>query len=301
MPRLTRSDLGDLNLVLAIARAGGFRRAALDLDVSPSALSHAVRGLEGRLGIRLFNRTSRSVTPTDAGRALLANLETGFATIEDGLEALNRYRDRPAGRLRINALTDAARLLLGPALPGFIAAYPEVKLEIVVQDDFVDIVGEGFDAGIRFGGSVPEEMIATRIGGEMRWIMVAAPAYLADHPAPDHPDDLARHRCIGMRMGTGGIYHWEIERGTEAIEVTADWSVIVNEAALAIQLARNGAGIAYCQELLAAAPLAAGDLREVLPDWASLGPAFQVYYPGRRQVPHALRALIAHLQGWAAG
>ena len=298
--RLTRSDLGDLNLVLAIARAGGFRRAALDLDVSPSALSHAVRGLEARLGIRLFNRTSRSVTPTEAGRELLASLDTGFATIENGLEALNRYRDRPAGRLRLNALTDAARLVLGPALPTFIAAYPEVKLEVVVQDDFVDIVGEGFDAGIRFGGSVPEEMIATRIGGDLRWIMIASPAYLADDPAPAHPDDLARHRCIGMRMGTGSIYHWEIDRGGERMEVTTDWSIIVNEAALAIQLAESGAGIAYCQERLVEDRLAVGSLHEVLPDWASFGPAFQIYYPGRRQVPHALRALIAHLQAWAA-
>ena len=176
MVGLTRGDLGDLNLFRVIARVGGFRRAALELDVSPSALSHALRGLETRLGVRLFNRTNRAVTLTEAGTDLLARLEAGFGAIEEGLEALNRYRGKPAGRLRLNVLTDAARLVLGPALSGFLAEYPEVRLEVVVQDDFVDIVGEGFDAGIRFGGRVPEEMIALPIGGDIRWVMVASPA-----------------------------------------------------------------------------------------------------------------------------
>lgn len=296
MAGLTRGDLGDLNLFRMIARAGGFRRAALELDVSPSALSHALRGLETRIGVRLFNRTNRAVTLTEAGADLLTRLEAGFGEIEEGLEALNRYRGKPAGRLRLNVLTDAARLVLGPALSGFLAAYPDVRLEVVVQDDFVDIVGQGFDAGIRFGGRVPEEMIAVPIGGDIRWIMVASPGYLEKAPPLEHPSDLAAHRCIGLRMGTGAIYHWEVERGAEHRVVNVAWSVVLSETALAVAMAETDGGITYCQEGLVARQLAAGTLREVLPEWSSPGPGFHVYYSSRRQVPQALRALIAYLR-----
>lgn len=293
MAGLTR---GDLNLFPVIARIGGFRRAALELDVSPSALSHALRGLETRLGVRLFNRTNRAVTLTEAGADLLARLEAGFGAIEEGLEALNRYRGKPAGRLRLNVLTDAARLVLGPALSGFLAEYPEVRLEVVVQDDFVDIVGEGFDAGIRFGGRVPEEMIAVPIGGDIRWVMVASPGYLGSAPPLEHPSDLAAHRCIGLRMGTGAIYHWEVQRGLEHRVVDVAWSVVLSETALALALAETDGGIAYCQEGLVARQMAAGTLVEALPEWSSPGPGFHVYYSSRRQVPEALRALIAYLR-----
>lgn len=296
MAGLTRGDLGDLNLFRVIARAGGFRKAALELDVSPSALSHALRGLETRTGVRLFNRTNRAVTLTEAGADLLARLEAGFGAIEEGLEALNRYRAKPAGRLRLNVLTDAARLVLGPALSGFLAEYPDVRLEVVVQDDFVDIVDAGFDAGIRFGGRVPEEMVAVPVGGDIRWIMVASPAYLAGSLPVEHPSDLAHHRCIGLRMGTGAIYHWEVERGAEHLIVDVAWSVVLSETALALAMAETGGGITYCQEGLVARQLAAGTLQEVLPEWASPGPGFHVYYSSRRQVPQALRALIAYLR-----
>lgn len=296
MAGLTRGDLGDLNLFRVIARAGGFRKAALELDVSPSALSHALRGLETRTGVRLFNRTNRAVTLTEAGADLLARLEAGFGAIEEGLEALNRYRAKPAGRLRLNVLTDAARLVLGPSLSGFLSEYPDVRLEVVVQDDFVDIVDGGFDAGIRFGGRVPEEMVAVPVGGDIRWVMVASPAYLAASLAVEHPSDLAHHRCIGLRMGTGAIYHWEVDRGSEQFIVDVAWSVVVSETALALAVAETGGGIAYCQEGLVARQLEAGTLREVLPEWSSVGPGFHVYYSSRRQVPQALRALIAYLR-----
>lgn len=296
MSRLTRADLGDLNLFRIIAQTGGFRRAALELDVSPSALSHAVRGLETRLAVRLFNRTNRSVTLTEAGETLLARLEAGFGAIEEGLEEMNLFRSKPAGRLRLNVLTDAARLVLGPALAGFTTQYPAVKLEVVVQDDFVDIVGGSFDAGIRFGGRVPEEMIAVPIGADLRWVMVASPAYLAGAPPLLQPSDLADHRCIGLRMGTGAIYHWELERGAERIAADVDWTIVVSETALAIALAESDGGIAFCLEGLVAHHLATGRLQEVLSEWSSFGPAFHLYYPSRRQIPHALRALIAHLQ-----
>lgn len=296
MSGLTRGDLGDLNLFRVIARAGGFRKAALELDVSPSALSHALRGLETRTGVRLFNRTNRAVTLTEAGADLLARLEAGFGAIEEGLEALNRYRAKPAGRLRLNVLTDAARLVLGPSLSGFLSEYPDVRLEVVVQDDFVDIVDGGFDAGIRFGGRVPEEMVAVLVGGDIRWVMVASPAYLAASLAVEHPSDLAHHRCIGLRMGTGAIYHWEVDRGSEQFIVDVAWSVVVSETALALAMAETGGGIAYCQEGLVARQLEAGTLVEVLPEWSSVGPGFHVYYSSRRQVPQALRALIAYLR-----
>lgn len=296
MARLTRADLGDLNTFRAIARAGGFRRAALELDMSPSALSHALRGLETRLGVRLFNRTNRSVTLTEAGEKLLVSLTDGFGAIEAGLEEMNSYRGRPAGRLRLNVLNDAARLLLGPALSGFLVQYPDVQLEIVVQDGFVDIVKDRFDAGIRFGDRVPEEMIAVPIGPAIRWIMVASPDYLAATGTPLHPADLAAHRCIGLRDGTGGVYHWELGNDAEKTIVDVEWVVVVSETALALQLAITGGGIAYCQQGLVASELAAGTLKEVIPDWSCQGPAFHVYYPSRRQVPQALRALIAHLK-----
>ncbi|MBO1359159.1 LysR family transcriptional regulator [Acetobacter sacchari] len=296
MANLTRTDLGDLNLVRVIARAGGFRRAALELDISPSALSHAVRNLEARLGVRLFNRTNRSVTPTDAGRALIASLVSGFGAIEDGLEGINRYRDRPIGRLRLNVLTDAARLILAPTLASFIVKYPDIKIDITVQDDFIDIVTEGYDAGIRFGGRVPEEMIAQSIGQDLRWIMVASPAYLENSPSISHPAELAVHRCIGLRTGTGALDRWELERDAEMTTVNVDWAVIVSETALAIELAERGVGITYCQERRVVRQIESGELCEVLPEWSSFGPAFHIYYPSRRQVPGALRALINHLR-----
>lgn len=299
MPHLTRSDLGDLNLFRVIARAGGFRRAALELDVSASALSHALRGLESRLGVRLVNRTNRSVTLTEAGENLLSSLDSGFEAIENGIEGLNRHRNKPSGRLRINVLTDAARLTFGPTLPRFMEKFPEVKLEIVVQDDFVDIVSRGFDAGIRFGGSVPEEMIAVPIGSDLRWIMIASPDYLARAPRLRNPSDLASHRCIGLRTGTGAMYHWELERGDERTQVSVDWAIVVNETALAIDIAKTGGGIAYCLERLVVDQLKRGVLKEVLPKWSSPGPSFHIYYNSRRQVPSALRALISFLKSEA--
>lgn len=158
------------------------------------------------------------------------------------------------------------------------------------------IVAEGFDAGLRFGGRVPDEMIAVPLGPKQRWIMIASPTYLEKHPEPEHPDGLARHACIGLRTGTGALYHWELECGSEKVDLRTDWGIIVSETALAIELSEAGAGIAYCQEQRVARQLADGSLREVLPQWSSWGPSFCLYYPSRRQVPHALRALVEHLK-----
>ncbi|WP_205649552.1 LysR family transcriptional regulator [Agrobacterium sp. CNPSo 2736] len=294
--QLSRTDLGDLNLFRRVAEAGGFRRAAANLDLSPSALSHAMRGLEARQGVRLFNRTNRSVTLTPAGRDLLQSIQAGFAAIEGGLEALNLYRDRPAGQLRLNVPSDAARLLLAPIMADYIACYPEVRLEVVTQDTVVDIVREGFDAGIRYGGRVPVDMIALPLGPDLRWIMVASPEYLAEAPTLSRPDDLKHHKCIGIRMGTGRIFHWELGNAENEIIVTSDWAVISNETVMSIELAENGAGIAYCLEGRVKQQLASGSLIEVLPKWSSMGPGFHLYYPSRRQLPEALRALVRLIQ-----
>ncbi|MFD1795908.1 LysR family transcriptional regulator [Paracoccus aurantiacus] len=294
--RLSRTDLGDLNLFRVVAETGGFRKAAKELDMSPSAVSHAMRGLEERQGVRLFNRTNRSVTLTPAGRDLLAEIQAGFTAIETGLEALNQYRERPAGHLRINILSDAARLIVGPVLADYARTYPDVRLEIVVDDRMVDIVRDGFDAGIRYGGTVPEDMIAIPLGPELRWVMAASPDYLSSAPSMDTPDDLQNHRCITMRMGNGQVYHWELERGDETVTFTYDWPVIANDTVTTIEFAESGGGICYTLEERIRAQLTDGRLVEVLPKWSSMGPAFHLYYPSRRQLPEALRALLRIIQ-----
>ncbi len=300
MARLTRGDLGDLNMFRQIAESGGFRKAAAQLDLSPSALSHAMRGLESRQGVRLFNRTNRSVTLTAAGQELLARLNAGFSEIELGLETLNRYRDRPVGQLRLNILSDAARLVLAPILARYIQAFPAVQLEVVVQDEVVDIVNDGFDAGIRYGGLVPEDMVAIPLGRELRWIMVASPEYVRNAPALHCPADLAGHRCLGMRMGNGQIYRWELESADASAVVSVEWAAILNETILSIELAETGGGIAYCLEHRVARQLADGTLVRVLPEWSSFGPAFHLYYPSRRQLPEALRELLRMIQNQSA-
>jgi len=295
--RISRTDLGDLNLFRAIAEAGGFRKAADELDMSPSALSHAMRGLEERQGVRLFNRTNRSVTLTPAGRDLLGEVQAGLRAIENGLENLNSHRERPAGQLRLNVLSDAARLVLAPILADYIIAYPDVHLEVRVDDTMVDIVREGFDAGIRYGGAVPEDMIALPLGPDLRWIMVASPDYLASAPSLQSPGDLRNHRCIGMRMGNGRLYHWELERDGEITVLSLDWAVVVNETILTLELAETGAGISYTLEDRVKLQLENGTLVPVLPEWSFMAPGFQLYYPSRRQLPEALRALLRMMNG----
>lgn len=291
MPAFTRSELADLNVFMTIVRRRSFRHAAHELGVSTSALSHSMRNLETRLGVKLLNRTSRSVVPTAAGQALADKLGTGFQSIREALSELDVYRAAPAGRLSLNVPRDAARLLLRPVLKRFCQSYPDIQLEITVEDRLLDIVADGFDAGIRYGSTVPQDMVAVPLTEELRWIVVAAPEYLARHGTPQHPADLLRHRCIRMRLGDNTHYKWELGNGVDAVHVDVPGPLSTNETDATVAAAVDGVGLAYCLEVRVADELRNGTLRAVLPEWASLGPPLCLYYPSRHQAQPGLRQL----------
>lgn len=290
--RLSRADLADLNSFLAVERMRSFTHAAVELGITTSALSHAIRNLENRLGVRLLNRTSRTVSPTDAGAALAKRLTVGFTEISGALAALDRHRDRPSGRLRINVLADGARLLFTKFLPTFLEAYPEVSVEVAVDDRMVDIVSAGFDAGIRFGNTIPEDYIAVRLSEALRWVAVASPRYLNANARILIPDDLKNHNCIQIRTGNGVIYRWDFEKDGEHQAVDVPGQLCVNETTFGIEMALADRGITYCLEERVKPYLARGELQIVLPDWSPIEPAFYIYYPGRRQMPPGLRELV---------
>ena len=288
----SRSDLADLTYFLAIARHRSFRRAGLELGVSASGLSHALKGLEARLGVRLLNRTNRSVTLTAAGEELRAGTEGPFGEIALATERLDRFRDTPAGRIRLNVVADAATLLLSPVMPVFADRYPDVELDIVASNRMVDVIDAGFDAGIRHGGTVPEDMVAQRLSTDLRWVVAAAPAYLERFGTPAIPDDLAQHRCIGVRLGDDRIYHWEFEGPDGEFELPIASRITANDGRTMLAMALAGTGLVYGVEPLFAPHVAAGALSVVLEAWATTGPGYEIYYSSRRHVPSALRALI---------
>jgi DNA-binding transcriptional LysR family regulator len=289
----SRADLADFTYFLAIARHRNFRRAGLELGVSPSAVSHALKGLEARIGVRLINRTNRSVTLTAAGEALQAVISAPFEAIGEAMETINRYRDAPVGRVRLNVPEDAALHLLGPVLPAFVDRYPDVELDLSVTNRLVDMTDGGFDAGIRFGGTVPEDMVTQRLSADIRWVVVGSPGYLERFGTPMHPDDLASHRCIKIRLGDERIYRWEFERDGEEFAVVTPGAITIDHTQLAKTLALGGAGLMYAPEPTVAEQVAAGTLVHVLDDWLSVGPAYHIYYSSRRQVPEGLKLLIA--------
>lgn len=293
---LNRTDLADFSYFLAIARHRSFRRAGLELGVSASALSHSLKGLEARLGVRLLNRTSRSVTLTAAGEELRAAIAAHFEAIGSAVDVLNRYREAPAGRIRINVLEHAATMLLAPALPSFIERYPHIEIDVVVSNDMIDVVEAGADAGIRYGGTVPEDMVAQRLSPDMRWVTTSAPAYFERFGTPDHPNDLLSHNCLRFRLGDDSRYAWEFDRGEESVAVDVSGAFTIDNSTLALDLARRGTAIAYVPEPLVLPLVERGELQIVLEDWASDGPGFYIYYPGRRQLPTALRLLIDHIR-----
>lgn len=288
----SRADLADFVYFLAVARHRSFRRAALEMGVTASALSHAITGLEARRGVRLLNRTTRSVALTRAGEELRLSIEGPLEAMGQAVEDLNRFRDTPAGRVRINVLEDAVPLLLDPVMPVFVERYPEVEVDISVNNRLVDVIAGGFDAGIRYGGTVPEDMIAQRLSPDIRWVAAASPAYLERFGTPTAPEDLRTHRCVRIRLGNDELYQWEFERGEETVAVATPGPLTVDESHTAVRFGLNGVGIIYGAEPIIRAHLESGALRIVLGDWASMGSGFHAYYSGRRQVPTALRLLI---------
>jgi DNA-binding transcriptional LysR family regulator len=287
-----RSDFANLSYFLEIARHRNFRRAGLELGLSASALSHSLRDLEEHLGVRLFNRTSRSVTLTAAGEALQAAIQRPFNDIGLALDVVNRFRDAPMGRVRLSVPNDAADHLVAPVLPTFLERYPDVELDVSVSNRMIDVIEGGYDAGIRYGGTVPEDMIAQRLSADIRWIVVAAPSYVERFGAPAHPSDLASHACIRIRIGDDSIYRWEFEKGDEHHAIAPPGSLVVDDGRLGVAVALQGVGLMYVADTMVRDELAAGRLVTVLEDWSPVGGGYHIYYPSRRQVPTALRLFI---------
>ncbi|MET3436212.1 LysR family transcriptional regulator [Sphingomonas sp. 1185] len=297
-----KADLADLNAFLAVAQARGFRDAARTVGSSASTLSEAVRRLEARLGVRLLHRTTRSVVPTEAGARLIERLAPALGEVEAALDVVNLFRDRPAGTLKLNVPVSAARLVLPAILPGFLAAYPDIDVEIVAEDGFVDMVASGCDAGIRYDERLEQDMIAVPIGPRMqRFATAAAPAYLEARGRPSHPRDLLDHACLRGRFTSGALTSpWEFERSGEIVRVEPQGPLIASvsgAADLLVDVAVAGGGIIHLFEDWLAPALANGALEPVLPDWWQSFSGPFLYYSGRRLVPPPLRAFVDYIRG----
>jgi DNA-binding transcriptional LysR family regulator len=295
------TDLGDLNAFLAVARAGGFRDGARATGLSASGLSEAVRRLESQLGVRLLHRTTRSVVPTEAGARLIERLGPALGEVQAALDVVNGFRDRPAGTLRLNVPMSAARLVLPAIVPRFLAAYPEIRLEVMADESFVDVLAAGCDAGIRYDERLEQDMIAVPIGPRVqRFATAAAPAYLDRQGRPQHPRDLLQHACLRGRFASGHMPPWEFERGGEVVRVDPAGPLVVTlggAADLAVDAAIAGTGIVSLFEDWLRPHFASGALEPVLePWWQSFSGPF-LYYPGRRLVPAPLRAFIDFIKG----
>jgi len=289
---MSKASLAELDAVVAVSRRGNFRAAALELGMSSSALSHAVAGLEARLGVRLFNRTTRSVSLSAAGEQFVAQVAPALLEIRGAMEAVNVHRDTPAGTLRINTSVGAARMILTPLILEYLRRYPEMKVDLVTEGRLIDIVVDGYDAGIRIQEAVPRDMIAVPIGGPVRSIVVGSPAYFAGRTLPQTPGDLMSHQCIRARMASGAIYRWEFERRGETLEIDVPGALALDEMTLMLEAVRAGVGLSYLSGWHVAADVEAGRLIQVLDDWTPSYPGLCLYYPGRRHVPAGLRAFI---------
>jgi DNA-binding transcriptional LysR family regulator len=288
--------LNELYAFACVARHRSFRAAAQELGLSASALSHSLRQLEARLQVRLLHRTTRSVTATEAGEALLARLGLALEQIDSALEAVNDYRAQPQGLLRLNVPRTAAYLLLMPLLPAFLQRYPGIQLDIVCDDNLVDIVGTGFDAGMRFGETLAANMVAVPVGPPMRFAVIASPGYLTQHGTPQHPAELARHAGIRHRFGNGPLYAWELAKDGEALTVQPQGQLTLGEQPLMVEAAAAGLGIALVFEGYAAAALADGRVTRILADWCPAMPGLYLYYPSGRHLPQAMRLWIDYLK-----
>jgi len=289
-----RENLNDLTAFVTVAREGSFTRAAAQLRVSQSALSQTIRALEERLGLRLLTRTTRRVAPTDAGERLLATIGPRLDGIADDLAALSEMRDKPAGTVRITASEHAASSLLLPRLAELLPAYPDIKVEINTDYRMVDIVEQRFDAGVRLGEHLQKDMIAVRIGPEVRMAVVGAPGYFATHPVPEKPQDLTNHDCINVRLPThGGLLPWDFKQGTRELIVRVEGQLTLNGFPQVVDAAVAGLGLAYVLEDVVKRQLASGQLQRVLVDWCEAFPGYHLYYPSRRQASPAF-AIVAN-------
>jgi DNA-binding transcriptional LysR family regulator len=294
---MSRQNVNDLLAFLAVARDRSFTKAAAKLGVSQSALSHTVRGLEARLGLRLLTRTTRSVSPTEAGERLLQTVGHRFEEIEAELEALSVLRDKPAGNIRITAGEHAVNSVLWPALEKFLPRYPDIKVEITIDHALTDIVAQRYDAGVRFGEQVAKDMIAVRIGPDMRMAVVGAPSYFAKRSLPKKPQDLTDHNCINLRLPTyGGLYAWELEKSGRELKVRVDGQLVFNNPTQILNAALAGFGLAYVPQDSAEPHLDRGRLTRVLEDWCPPYSGYHLYYPSRRQPSAAFALLVEALR-----
>jgi DNA-binding transcriptional LysR family regulator len=284
--------LADLTAFIAIVTHRSFRRAADELGMSPSALSHMMKTLEASFGVRLLHRTTRSVSPTEAGARLIARLQPLLRDLDSALAEVTTFGGRARGRLRINAGGAAARLLLDHVVPTYLRRHPEMEVDLVTEGKLVDIVSEGFDAGVRLGEAVPQDMIAVRFGSDLRFIAVAAPSYLQNHPAPITPDDLRHHACIRIRLPSGKPYRWEFAKHGQELTVEVQGKLTLDDPELMARAATAGLGIAFMSDRSALPYLERGQLVSVLDDWCPTIPGLFLYYPGHRHVPPGLRAFI---------
>ncbi|WP_248323547.1 MULTISPECIES: LysR family transcriptional regulator [unclassified Caballeronia] len=294
---MSEPDLSDLHAYLAVARSRGFRQAALLRGVSASSLSDAIRRLEARLGVRLLNRTTRSVTPTEAGQRLIERLTPAFAEIAGALDAVNVFRDSPTGTLRLNVPTIASREILPSIIPRFLAAHPGISLEVSATDNFIDVLAAGFDAGIRYDESIERDMIAVPIGPRtQRFVAAAAPAYLEAHGEPKHPRELVNHACIGHRFESGVLASWEFKRGGKTVRITPRGPLATTSIELSRSAALAGLGLTYTFEEFVRAEIERGTLVPVLKPWWQSFPGPSLYYPSRAHMPGPLRAFVDFLR-----
>lgn len=294
---MRRETVTDLLAFVAVAREGSFTRAAARLGVSQSALSHTIRGLEERLGIRLVARTTRRVAPTEAGERLLRTVGPRLDEIDTELAALSELRDKPAGTIRVTAGEHAAQTILWPAVARLLPDYPDIRIEITVDNGLTDIVAERYDAGVRLGERVAKDMIAVRVGPDMRMAVVGSPAYFARRAPPKTPLHLADHRCINLRLPTsGGLYAWEFEKGRRELKVHVDGQLVFNNIALRVDAALAGFGLVYLPEDQVEAHIADGRLIRVLADWCPSFPGYHLYYPSRRQPTPAFALFVESLR-----
>lgn len=287
-----KASLAELEAIAAVARHGGFRAAARELSMSSSALSHAVAALEERLSVRIFNRTTRSVTLSDAGERFVTEVAPALAAIDRAIENAGLSSGAVSGTLRLNMAPGAARMLLASLILEYGRRYPDVEIEIVTDNALVDVIGKGFDAGVRLAESVPTDMVAIPIVPTLRSLVVGSPGYFSQRPWPLVPGDLLQHRCIRARMASGKLYRWEFERHGQSILIDAPGSLTLDASDLMLSATLDGAGLAYISEGAVAGHIAAGNLIAVLEDWSPSYPGLSLYFAQRRQMPARLRALI---------